>query len=162
MRKLNFGCGPDIKQGWDNVDIQKNPKITKSFDFNKFPYPLKENHYDYVLMKQILSYLKPKKVLHELHRICKPNAVIIIEVPYYNSKGAFNDMDHLHYFSNTTFKVFVESPNILQKQKKFEIIKLELIPTKIGKLIFKPIREKLALFFGGLISQVHVKLRVIK
>ena len=55
--KLNFGCGKDIRVGWDNVDILECKDIFKSFDFNKFPYPLKEDYYDYILMKQIINFL---------------------------------------------------------------------------------------------------------
>ncbi len=163
MKKLNFGCGDNIKEGWDNVDIQKSQDLTKSFNFDKFPYPLNKNTYDYVFISQVLSYLRnPKQALDELHRICKPNAIIRIEAPYYNNKGAFNDMDHLHYFSDTTFKVFVNEINVINKKRKFKIIKLELTPTIAGKFIFKKLRGKLSLFIGGLISQVYVELKVLK
>jgi len=27
IRKLNFGCGNDIREGWDNCDIQENEDI---------------------------------------------------------------------------------------------------------------------------------------
>jgi len=72
MKKLNFGCGEDIRTGWDNVDIQKSQKVQKSFDFNKFPYPIKDDTYDYVWSRSVLEHLdEPDKVLHELWRICK-------------------------------------------------------------------------------------------
>jgi len=163
MKKLNFGCGNDIRAGWDNVDIQKSPKLTKIFDFNKFPYPIKKDCYDLIYLSNVLEHLeKPDKVLEELWRISKHNAIIEIIVPYYNNKGAFNDMQHLHYFSDKTFQTFVERSKKINKNRKFEIKKLTLLPTNIGKLIPKAIREKLSLFIGGLISQVHVKLKVIK
>jgi len=150
MKKLNFGCGEDIIEGFDNVDIQKSPKITKSFDFDKFPYPFKDNTYDYVLSKQVIEHLiRPTKMLNELHRICKPNSIIDIETCYYNNKGAFNDMEHFHYFSDQTFKHFVEETNKINKKRKFEIIKIELAPTKVGRFIPKKLRERLSLFMGG-------------
>ncbi len=36
MKKLNFGCGVDIRECHDYVDIQERKNITKSFDFNEF------------------------------------------------------------------------------------------------------------------------------
>jgi hypothetical protein len=33
MKKLNFGCGEDIKEGWDNIDIQSSKKIKKNISF---------------------------------------------------------------------------------------------------------------------------------
>lgn len=162
MNKLNFGCGKDIKEGWDNVDIQKNEKI-KSFDFNEFPYPLKKDHYELVYIDNVLEHLeKPRDVLYELWKHCKNNGIIHIIVPYYNNKGAYNDFTHLHYFSGHTFIKFTEEPYNLSKNKKFKISSINLVPTKVGKFFPKKIREKLSLFIGGLISSVDVRLKVIK
>jgi len=163
VKRLNLGCGDDIKEGFDNVDVQKDKKLTKSFNFNKFPYPIKEESYDYILVKQVLEHLEnPERVLIELHRICKPGAIIRIEVPYYNNKGAFGSMQHMHYFSDQTFMDFVEGRKVINKKQSFEIKKLELTPSIIGRLMPKKLREKLSLFIGGLISQVHIELKVIK
>lgn len=163
MKKMNFGCGEKIMKEYDNVDIQKDKKVTKSFDFNKFPYPLKNNTYDYIWTRSVLEHLEePDKVLMELWRVCKNKAEIEIIVPYYNNKSAVSDMQHKHFFSDTTFIVFVNETCRLNKQRKFKINKLELVPTEIAKWIPKNIREKLSLFVGGIISYVHVKLEVIK
>jgi len=163
MKKLNFGCGDEIWKDWDNVDIQKNPKLTKSFDFNIFPYPIKENTYDHIFTSQVLEHLQePDKVLLELHRICKPDALIRIQVPYYNNKGASGNMQHLHYFSDETFRDFVEERKVIDKKQKFEIVRIILTPTIAGKFMPKKLREKLSLFLGGLISKVDAELRVKK
>lgn len=83
MKKLNFGCGTKIKKGWINVDIQKNKKIDKSFDFNNFPYPLKSNSYDYILLDNVLEHLLyPDKTIYELCRMIKNGGIIEIIVPH--------------------------------------------------------------------------------
>lgn len=163
MKKLNFGCGTDIKEGWDNVDIQKDKSLTKSFDFDKFPYPIKDNSYDYVYTRNVLEHLKsPDQSLNELWRVCKSNAIIEISVPYYNNKGAYSDMQHKHYFSDSTFICFVNEEKKINKKRKFEIIEIKLIPTNVGKLFPKIIRNKIAIFIGGMIAQVEVRLKVKK
>jgi SAM-dependent methyltransferase len=163
MKKLNFGCGDLIWEGYDNVDIQEDKRLTKSFDFNRFPYPIKENTYDYVWSRSVLEHLEePDKVLHELWRICKPDAIIEIIVPYYNNKSAVSDMQHKHFFSDATFMVFADEGAVINKKGRYSIELLELVPTNVGKFIPRKIREKLSLFFGGLISYVHVKLKVEK
>lgn len=102
-------------------------------------------------------------VLNELWRICKSGGIIEITEAYYNNKGAFNDVSAKYCFSDSTFKVLIGQPNTINKMKRFEIVEIDLIPTIIGKFIFwKWLREKLSLFFGGLISHVHVKLKVVK
>jgi len=79
MKKLNFGCGLDIKKGWVNVDGQRGPQVDKSFNFAKFPYPLRNNEFDYILVDNVLEHLEdPHKVLDELHRISKKNGLIEI------------------------------------------------------------------------------------
>ena len=164
MKKLNFGCGEEILEGFDNIDIQESPKIQKSFDFNEFPYPIKDNFYDYVFSKSVLEHLEePNKVLNEeLWRICKKNAIVEIIVPYYNNKSAFADIQHKHYFSDTSFIFFVNNVNKVDKIKKFEIDELILVPTIVGRFFPKFLREKISLFVGGIISYIQIKLRVIK
>lgn len=99
MKKLNFGCGSDIKEGWENIDIQKGPKVSKNFDFNKIPYPIKDNTYDYIYASCILEHLEDvEKVFSELWRISKPNGIIHIVVPHYTNKGAYSDLQHRHFF----------------------------------------------------------------
>ena len=163
MKKLNFGCGEDVKEGYDNIDIQKGPKIIKSFDFDKFPYPLKDDLYDYVYCRNVLEHLEePNKILNELWRICKNKAVIEIIVPYYNNKSAFGDFNHKHYFSEQCFLDYANEYNVTDKRKRYHIETLELVPTIVGKFIPKIIRDKLSLFLGGIISYIYIKLEVNK
>lgn len=160
--KLNFGCGSDFKYDMDNADIQDGADLV--FDFNKFPYPILDNTYNYIYSRSVLEHLyEPDKVLNELWRISRNNAIIEIIVAYYNNKSAYSDMQHKHYFSDTTFKVFVRERVRIKKQDRFEIAELNLVPTIVGKFIYpRWLREKLSLFLGGLISYVHIKLRVKK
>ena len=100
--------------------------------------------------------------MHELWRICKKNAIIEIIVPYYNNKSAVSDMQHKHFFSDSTFSVFVDEGAVINKKGKFKIDFMELVPTNVGKFLPKKLREKLSLFIGGVISYVHVKIKIIK
>lgn len=163
MRRLNFGCGTAIKEGWDNVDIQKGSGIIANFDFDKFPYPLKSNHYDYVLMSQVIEHLAyPEKTLQELHKSCKNGAIIRIETPHYTNKGAYNSLQHRGFFNERAFINFVSASTLLQKRQDFKIKTIEVTPSSIGRFIPKPIRNKLSLFINGLHSQIHVEYEVIK
>lgn len=163
IKRLNFGCGKEIRQGWDNVDIQKSSQLTKSFDFDKFPYPLEKNSYDYIFLSNVLEHLdKPDKVLNELWRIAKPKARIRIIVPHYTNKGAYNDLQHKHFFNEICFKNLVSQETFINKENKFELIRLNLILSLIGKFMPKSLREKLSLFLNGLISTIDVELKVIK
>ena len=164
MKKLNFSCGDDIRVGWDNCDWQKTDRKDVIYcNADKFPYPFKDNTYDYILLKQCLNfYQDPRKVLLELHRISKNNCIIDIEVPYYNNKGAYTDLDSKRFFNDQSFIKFVENNCRIEKKDSFEIISLILEPTNAGKFFPEFLRKKLSLFIGGLISKIYVKLKVNK
>jgi len=150
LNKLNFGCGNDIRKGWENCDIQKEAPI--SFNANEYPYPLKNNHYDYILINAVLEFIEtPDECLYELWEKCKNNAIIEIHFPYGNSKGAMNDIQTKHFFTDSTFKAFIKQPSEIIKKDKFKIIEINLYPTIIGKFFFKWFREKTDLFISGLI-----------
>ena len=165
MRKLNFGCGNVPFKGWDNCDIQEEAPI--SFDFNEIPYmKLKNDYYDYILIRSVLESLdNPEKVLLELRNKCKNGAIIEILCPYFNNKGVWNDPTSKRGFTEVIFAVIANRHNerYINNEKKFELERLELMPTKnFGKYIPKRIREKLCPFISGIILHVYVKYKVKK
>lgn len=146
MKKLNFSCGDDIKVGWDNCDWQETSRKDIIYcDANKFPYPFEDSTYNYILLRQCLNfYQDPRKVLVELHRISKNNGIIEIEVPYYNNKGAYTDLDSKFFFNDQSFIKFVEDNCRIEKKNNFELVKLILEPTKFGKIFPESLRKKLS------------------
>jgi len=132
---------------------------------------LKDDYYDYVLLKSVLESLdNPEAVLLELRNKCRNGAIIEILTPYWNNKGVYNDPTSKRGFTEVSFKVMVgdnvvgnTNERYINNGKRFEMEQLELIPTRrLGKLIPKYIREKLCCFISGIIVHVHVKLRVVK
>ena len=168
MKKLNFGCGLQIKpkeKGWVNVDIQKGNGIDKSFDFNKFPYPFKANTFDHIYIDNVLEHLDDiPKVMDELWRICKNNAIIKIIVPYWNHSVAYNDPTHKHYFNIRTFEIICDydSAYKLKPKKKLELIKIEKIPGKIKGKIPRPILNFLDKFLHSIFIEINAKIKVRK
>lgn len=162
MKKLNFGCGTDIRSGWDNCDVQKGKGII-SFNFNKFPYPIKDNAYDLIEARQVLNFVdKPDEVLYELRRICKNKGIIKITVPYYNNKGAHNDIQTKYYFNENSFINFARQFRRIDRKPKFKLLKLEKKPTIVGKFIPSFLRDKLNLFISGLYNNMFIDFEVIK
>ena len=164
MKRLNFGCGAEIWEGWDNIDIQESSKLTQSFDFNKFPYPIKEGTYDWIYSRNVLEHLEePDKVMEELRRICKDQGTIEIIVPHYNNKGAFSSLQHKHFFNEVCFILLEKPLTVIDESNRFKIEKLELVPTWIGKLlVFEFLRKTLNLFVGSIYKEIYVKFEVQK
>ncbi len=138
--------------------------VSSRIDFDKFPYPIKDNTYDYILLSQVIEHLLyPDRVLFELHRICKKGGIIKIETAHYTNKGAYNDMQHLHFLNENAFKYFVNTHTLIDKRTNlFRIKELIVTPTIIGKFLPKSLREKLSLFLNGLNSQIHCTYEVLK
>ena len=166
--KLNLGCGRKIIPGWVNVDIQKGAGVDKSFDFNTSPYPFIDNTFSLVLLDNVLEHLDdPKKALEELHRISIPHGKIIIKVPYYHCKGAYNDITHQHFFNETTFDNLINPEdhyalNAPIYNKRFKIDRLELIPTRFGILFPSFIRRQASYVLGEIFKEIEVHLLVMK
>ena len=55
--RLNLGCGNDYREGWDNADLYAK-KADLRFDFEKAPYPIKDNTYDHIHCSQVLEHLR--------------------------------------------------------------------------------------------------------
>jgi len=164
IKKLNFGCGKDIKKGkeWINVDIQKNKNIDKSFDFDKFPYPFKDNEFDYVFADNVIEHLKnPRKVILEFWRISKPNAIIEVIVPYFKAEGAYNDPTHKTFWNRRCIEQLL-NPSYSYNKKNFEVLENKRFST--NKLRFVPsfIRYVLDYFMFNFYTGIKAKIKVVK
>jgi SAM-dependent methyltransferase len=168
MKKLNFGCGRDIKpkkEGWVNVDVQKGEGIDKSFNFENFPYPFKDNTFDYVLIKEVLEHMIDiKLVMNELWRIGKKDAIIEVFVPYWNHSAAHNAPDHKHCFNKRTFEVICEKDTQaeINPENKFELIEIELIPTRMKRIFPVFILNFLDRFLHGIFIGIKAKIKIKK
>lgn len=99
-KKLNLGCGEDKKKGYLNVDFSPTVSPDIVHNLNQFPYPFKENSFELIEAFHVLEHLdKPFEVMKELHRILKPNGVLLVKVPHF-SRG-FTHAEHAHGFDIT-------------------------------------------------------------
>ena len=107
MKKLNLGCGKDIRKGYINLDIFESEGVDVIYDLNKIPYPFPDNHFEEVLVKGILEFMDDLlKILEELYRICKSKAIIEIRVPAFPSPYSAQNLRIKNFFSYTTFESF--------------------------------------------------------
>jgi len=166
MAKLNLGCGYDIRKGFVNADMNDSIKgIDKKVDVNKEKLPWKDNTFEYVVMNSLLEYVdNPFKLLDEVHRVCKPDAIVDLKAPYYNS--ALSSFHKGYYVDLFNFTAKSKEPYM---KTEYKVLSIHLIPTFWGKLILNiPIPKYLGLrhlvstFIGNIIKQIEFKVKVIK
>ena len=170
IKKLNLGCGKKIKQGYINLDNKFFRGVDVIHDLDKYPYPFKDDYFDYVLCDNVLEHLDNLiKTMEELHRITKKNGTIEIIVPYFSSIGAFQDPTHRHFFTLKTFDYFTENFDYnFYTPARFKIEEKKLIFLKRLKVFewlfnkYQNIYEVLGIPYLIPASGIKLKLRVTK
>ncbi len=131
MKKLNLGCGEDIRKGYVNLDSIRLPGVDVAHNINKSPWPFKENEFDEVYASHVLEHADDLiKTMKEIRRICRPGAKIVIRVPHFSCGVSYRDPTHKRLFSYFTFDYFTE--NCFYSLPKFKIRKRKLNFTRIA------------------------------
>lgn len=106
-RRLNLGCGDDIRPGYVNLDVAPLRGVDVVHDLADLPLPFPDAHFEEAVCQDVLEHLDFVAVLRELHRIMRPGARLHIRSPHFTSRGAFLDPTHRTSFSVETFEFFV-------------------------------------------------------
>jgi len=108
LRKLNVGCGLDIRPGWTNLDVVDYGG-NQIVDINRYPWPFPENHFDHILCSHILEHLNNfNAAVTELYRVAKPDATIEVRVPFFLSTKYYSEPDHRIPFGIRSFDNYEE------------------------------------------------------
>jgi len=147
MNKLHLGCGEDIKEGYVNVDLVKLKGVDVVWDLNIFPWPFKDNQFEEVFATATFEHLDNLvKVMGEVYRVSKPNAIIDIGVPHFSSLGAFRDPTHKTFFTYYTFDYFDKNFEYnFYSNARFKIISRKIVYGK-GLGLFQWIANKFPKF----------------
>ncbi|MBS3150791.1 methyltransferase domain-containing protein [Candidatus Woesearchaeota archaeon] len=103
--RLNLGSGLNYRQGYVNIDSNRDVKADIYHDLEKFPYPFKDNTFEIVYCHHILEHMENLLgVMEELWRISKPNAKIHIYGPITGSFEVECDLTHKRSLNSQTFR----------------------------------------------------------
>lgn len=104
LKRLNLGSGKDYKEGWTNLDYNRDYKVDIVHNLNKFPYPFKEAEFDYIYCSHVLEHVDDLfRTLRELLRILRKGGVIHTKVPHFSNGNGYNDLSHKRFFGWFTF-----------------------------------------------------------
>lgn len=108
MKKLNLGCGKDIKEGYVNLDFYPLPGVDLVADITK-KLPFDDDTFDEVFTAHVLEHMEDLNFLmSELHRVTKKTGVIKIFVPHFTNFGAYTDPTHKRFFGYFTMDYYMD------------------------------------------------------
>ena len=90
-----------------NVDRRSGLGADVVCDLNQRPWPFPDNRFRMVLAFHVLEHLDDiVATMEEIHRVCRPGAIVRIRTPHFSSPNAFTDPTHCHFFGYFTFHFF--------------------------------------------------------
>lgn len=109
-RRLNLGCGRDLRDGWINLDAVSLPGVDVVADLSKCaetPLPFEDDSIDEFLLSHLLEHIpEPLPLMAELYRIAKPGAKMQIKVPHGAHDDAWTDPTHVKPYFARSFGYF--------------------------------------------------------
>ena len=101
---LNLGCGNKHVADAVNLDVTSDTHPDVVHNLNSYPWPFPDGQFREVLAYDVIEHLDDViRAMEEVHRVCKPGALVRITVPHFSSANAFTDPTHRHYFGWHSF-----------------------------------------------------------
>lgn len=111
--KLNIGSGRKQLAGYENVDLTqyvdgKGDELVKYvLNIEKEELPFEDNSIDEILADNVLEHLFELIFpMNEMHRVLKPDGILVGNVPVAGSKESYMDPTHRRFFIPETFDYF--------------------------------------------------------
>ena len=164
MKKLNLGCGRDIKEGYINVDMEKLPGVDIVANVEK-GLPIEDNSIDEVYTAHFLEHVYDLHgVIEEIYRICKDKAKVIIRVPHFTTNTYEFHIRPMRYMS---FMDYTDEGGMHADTNWFKVKKRKLVfggfykPFQFLNLLPK-IYENTFIRSFIFCSEIYIELEAIK
>lgn len=104
--KIDLGAGRVKRAGYLSVDRLRTPGVNLVCDAER-RLPFLDSTVDEIFSRHLFEHVRNLiQLFEEVHRVCKPGARVIINVPYYTSIKAYKDPTHVNWFTEKTFEYF--------------------------------------------------------
>jgi len=122
-RKLNLGCGRDLRPGYVNVDRSDAVGADLVWDLSSLPLPLEAESFDEILVLDVIEHLhEVVPFMEEVHRLLSSGGVVRITTPHFSSANTFTDPTHRQHLGYFSFDYFLaDHPLSHYSRARFEI-----------------------------------------
>lgn len=141
--RLNLGCGGKRVAGFVGVDRYPTPAVEVIADISA-PLPFADGSVDEILLDNVIEHIRDiPALMHELHRIGRHDARLLIRTPHFTSLSSWRDPTHVHHLSYYSLDHFTRTQvaHYTSGGRAFEIIERRLsfggLMGNIGRLIFR-------------------------
>ena len=115
--KINFGCGFNKMPGYLNVDKFSACNPDQVLDTEVFPWPLESDSVDESIFKHSLEHMGASsdcfiKIMQELYRVSKNDALVIIHAPHPRHDTFLGDPTHVRVITPTVMDLFNKKLNL--------------------------------------------------
>ena len=184
--KLNLGCGNKIIDGYINLDKFDTYNVDVKHDLEKFPYPFEDNTVEEIILSHVLEHIGQSpdvfiKILKELYRICKNQALIEISVPHPRHDNFIADPTHVRPITIFGLSLFdkalnkkwekngaantplalIHDVNFCIEDSSYDLEDVILTKFNNGE-IDKTTLDYMIKHYNNIVTQINIKWRVIK
>lgn len=143
------------------------PGVDFVHDVNVKPWPLKDNHFDYIRCQHAIEHFREVHIVaREMWRVSKDGALLEFVTPHYSSYASWGDPTHLHHFALASLPLLFEQAVGKQKYEvvscdlKFTGSLLDAFAWMIYKISPKTYEKHFAWIFPA--NEIHIVMRVVK
>ena len=141
--RLNLGCGGKRVDRFVGVDRYPTPAVDVIADITA-PLPFADGSVDEILLDNVIEHIPDiPALMHELHRIGRNDARLLIRTPHFTSLSSWRDPTHVHHLSYYSLDHFTRTQvaHYTSGGRAFEILERRLsfggLMGNIGRLIFR-------------------------
>jgi len=134
VKRLNLGCGKDVRGDWINHDIkQHDAAIDVVWDLNKIPWPWDDSSVDMIHAISVLEHLKLTFIesLDECWRILKPGGALYVKFPIYTSPFIHHDPTHRWFWDESTPNFVDPATDLGKRYSYYTTRKWETLDKKV-------------------------------
>lgn len=110
IRRLNLGCGRDVRSGWTNLDAVPLPGVdvvANLEDCATTPLPFPDDTFHELLLSHVIEHIDATlPLMEECWRVARPGALAIVRVPHGASDNAWEDPTHVRPYFLGSFNYF--------------------------------------------------------